>query len=121
MRAWLVSLPIALALAGGAHAQSQTTLLHDALHLSAAQEDAWKVYQRAMADPDEEARARQTRMMLPTLPTPRRLALIRAQMEADLVSFDRRSRVVEGFYAGLSPEQQRVYDRQTGASEQAGR
>ena len=116
MRTWLVSIGMALALAGSAAAQSQTTLLHDALHLSAAQEDSWRAYQRVVAgDPQERARTRQTALLLPTLPTPRRLALIRAQMEADLAAFDHKAQAVTTFYAGLYPDQQRTFDRQTAA------
>ena len=116
MRPWLVSILLSAALAGGAAAQSQTTLLHDALHLSAVQEDAWRSYQRSVADNGQDrARTRQTAALLPTLPTPRRLALIRAQMEADLNAFDRRSQAVNVFYAALSPDQQRTFDRQTAA------
>ena len=116
MRTWLISILVAAALAGRADAQSQTTLLHDALHLSAAQEDAWRAYQRAVAgDAQDQARARQTAALLPTLPTPRRLALIHAQMEADLSAFDRRAQAVAVFYSALDPVQQHTFDRQTAA------
>jgi hypothetical protein len=121
MRTWLVSIVAVAALAGaalpgGAQAQSQASLLHDALHLTPAQEDAWRTYQRRVGgDPQDQARSRQTQAMLPTLPTPRRLALIRAQMEADLTAFDRRAQAVTAFYAGLGPDQQRIFDRQTAA------
>jgi hypothetical protein len=115
MRAWLLSAAIVLGLVGCAAAQSRLTLLHDALHLSAAQEDAWKAYQRALFDPQDAARARQTAELLPTLPTPRRLALIRAQMEADQQAFDRRAAAVTRFYDALTPDQQRTFDRQTGS------
>ncbi len=118
MRTWVV--PIGLAavlLAGAATAQSQTSQLHDALHLSAAQEEPWRTYQRSLAPTgDDESRARQTAMLLPTLPTPRRLALMRAQMQADLAAFDRRAAAVEAFYAALTPDQQRAFDRQTAAA-----
>lgn len=105
---------LALATALPAAAQSRSSLLHDALHLNAQQEAAWRTFQAAVApDPQQQAQARQTAEMAPTLPTPRRLALIHAQMQADLTGFDRNARAVEAFYATLTPEQQAVFDRQT--------
>src|SRR5580765_4208578 len=66
--------------------------LHDALHLSAAQETAWTSYTRAIA-PGSQAQARHeaTDQLLPSLPTPRRIALIAATMAADEADFRRQS------------------------------
>ena len=52
-------------------------------------------------------------MLMPTLPTPRRLALMRAQMQSDLIAFDHDVQAVNAFYDQLSPDQQRVFDTQT--------
>jgi hypothetical protein len=101
-------------LAGAARAQSPISQLHDALHLTAAQEDAWRAYQAAVApDPDQRARAEAAAAMAPRLPTPRRLALIRAQMQADLATFDHDAQAVTAFYTALTPDQQQAFDRQT--------
>jgi hypothetical protein len=106
----------ALSLAGAAQAQAPLGKLHDALRLSVAQEDAWRLYREAITpDPAERARAREAAAMMPSLPTPRRLALMRAQMQADLAAFNDQARDIETFYAALTPEQQQIFDRQTAA------
>ena len=88
--------------------------LHDALHLSAAQEDAWRGYRAAIApDPQAEARHRAASMMMGTLTTPRRVDLIDAEMEQDLTIVHRQGEAVKAFYAKLTPDQQRTFDRQT--------
>ena len=121
--ALLAPLSLAPMVATPAAAQSRASLLHDALHLQGGQEDAWRAFQAAVTpDPQSQAQARQTAQMAPTLPTPRRLALVRAQMQADLESYDRTARAVNAFYAVLNPDQQRTFDRQTaqqGAGQQS--
>ena len=120
MRIWPIALCLAACLGANAHAQSASSLLHDALHLTAVQETAWRSYQAAISDdPEASAQARQTAMLLPRLPTPRRLALIRAQMQADIAAFDRRAEAVDAFYAALTLDQQAAFDRQTAASANA--
>ena len=114
----IVTLSLALAGAGAsaAFAQPNPGRLHDALNLAPAQEEAWRAYQAAIAqNPQQAARAQQAQMLMPTLPTPRRLALIRAQMQSDMEVFDQNARAVMAFYSGLSPEQQRVFDTETAA------
>jgi LTXXQ motif family protein len=110
---------LSLAVAGAAAAQPSTGRLHDALNLAPGQEPTWRAYQAAIAqDPQQRARAEQAQMLMPTLPTPRRLALIRAQMQSDQQVFDQNAQAVLAFYATLSPEQQRVFDRETAAPAQ---
>jgi len=93
--------------------------LHDALHLDRAQEDAWRTFQASAAtDTAGQVRAQQTAAMLPRLATPRRLALIRAQMQADLADFDRSAAAVTEFYNTLSPDQQRTFDQRTAGAQQ---
>ena len=100
--------------ASGASAQSRTSQLHDALKLAPAQEPAWRAFLAASAPtPQQQAQAQATARLAPTLPTPRRLALIRSQLQADLAAFDRTAQVVTGFYGQLSPDQQAAFDRQT--------
>ncbi len=95
-------------------AQAQIQHLREALRLRPDQQDAWRAYQSAIApDPQQAAAARQAGLLMPNLPTPRRLALIRAQMQASLTAFDRVAQAVDAFYAGLSPDQQRIFDEQT--------
>jgi len=95
-------------------AQINVQTLHDSLHLTVAQEDAWRAYRRASA-PDAEAasRHRSAMMMMPSLTTPRRIDLIAAEMQADLDAARHKGEAVKAFYAALTPDQQRTFDRQT--------
>jgi hypothetical protein len=91
--------------------------LHDDLRLSDDQEGAWRAYTLAIApSPDALARHRATTELLPLVPTPRRLALIEATMLQDSLDFKRQSVAVNTFYAKLTPDQQKVFDRDTLAS-----
>lgn len=114
LSASIAGLALALVTVGAVRAQTRTSLLHDALRLSSDQERAWAAFQASAApDAQTQAQARQAAALAPTLPTPRRLALVRAQMQADLTAFDRTARAVEAFYATLTPEQQATFDRET--------
>ena len=107
----------ALALATAAFAQARAPDLqglHDALNLSAAQEEAWNAFQAAeLPDPDQEARQRNAAEMMPTLHAPQRVDLSIAAMQADLQTLERRGAALKTFYGALSPAQQRVFDNQT--------
>ena len=88
--------------------------LHDELHLTETQEPAWRDYTNAIApDPQTEARHRATEELLPMVPTPRRIALIEATMAQDNLDFKKQSAAVNAFYNKLSPDQQKVFDRDT--------
>ena len=98
-------------------AQGELWRLQHALHLTAPQMDAWKIYQAAIV-PDVQAQSRDAaaqRMFL-QLTTPRRLALIQAVMEDHLAAFRRQSAAIVVFYNQLTPDQQHVYDQQTSPS-----
>lgn len=116
MRAALTAALIVTLAAGAAGAQSVQSLqqLHDSLRLSPQQEEAWRAYASAIApDPAQQGRARQAQMLMPNLTTPRRLALMRAQMQADLTAFDHDVQAVTAFYDQLSLDQQHTFDVQT--------
>lgn len=120
MRVWFPSFCLGLVLlsATGAAAQQQPPIrlsqLHDALHLSADQEPAWRTYTAALApNPQADARHNATRLMLPKLTSPRRIALINATMEQDLDDFRHQGDAVVTFYGRLTPDQQAIFDRQT--------
>jgi LTXXQ motif family protein len=115
----LAVLAAAAALSGSAQAQtSQLSGLHDALHLNPAQEDGWRAYVAAISpDPMANARHQETGRMLPSLPTPRRVDLINAQVDADAAMVHRQGVAVKAFYAGLSPTQQQTFDRLTAAAQ----
>ncbi len=117
MRLLILSLCF-LALGAAAAAQTAAPVrlseLHDALHLTAEQEAAWRDYRAAMApDPQAQDRRRATEELLPQLTTPRRLALIEATMSQDFADFRRQGEAVKAFYSRLTPSQQAAFDRQT--------
>jgi hypothetical protein len=116
---------LSLSLAGGALAQSQQQMpedlnrLHEELRLSPQQEGAWRAYLAAVApDPQTEARHRSASQMMQTLPTPRRIDLITAEMEQDMAAMRRQGQAVKAFYAQLTPAQQRTFDTMTYTAEQ---
>jgi len=114
----------ALALSAGGVAFAQTpdlSSLHDALHLTAAQEDGWRAYRAAIQpDPYAESRHRAAARMLPTLTTPRRVDLMNAEMSSDMAYARRQGDAVKAFYAALNPDQQRAFDHQTSQGGGAG-
>jgi hypothetical protein len=98
----------------GPSPQVQLSQLHDALHLTATQEPAWRAYVAALRpDPSIQARRRSAAEMMPKLPTPRRVDLITAEMDQDLAVMRRQGEAVKAFYAQLSPQQQSTFDRIT--------
>ncbi len=105
----------AVMLAPAAHAQAPDLhKLHDALNLSASQEEAWNAFQAsALPDPNQAARERAAATMMPSLHAPQRVDLSIAAMQADLDTLQRRGTALKAFYGVLSPEQQAVFDRQT--------
>jgi hypothetical protein len=106
--------------AGAAIAQPADTRLHDALHLTAAQEADWTKYKAAVAvDPARASRDRAAQEMMASLPTPRRLALLRAMMRDDAAAFEQRAQAVEAFYATLTVKQQQTFDQLTTPGNQA--
>ena len=107
-----------LALASAAQAQeavsAQLIKLHDDLNLSPDQERAWTTYTTAIAPSAQaDARHRATGDLLPLVPTPRRIALIEANMADDQADFRRQADAVLAFYDRLTPNQQRAFDRDT--------
>ena len=110
-----LALCASLALAGAAQAQPPNlTALHDALHLSAAQEAAWSAYKQSVAAPEgAQQRRRAAAMLFPTLTAPRRIDLVEAEMQQDLADLHRQAQALKTFYAALNPDQQRVFDNQT--------
>ncbi|THD81784.1 MAG: hypothetical protein E7812_02925 [Phenylobacterium sp.] len=88
--------------------------LHDDLHLSEGQEAAWRDYTRSIApSPQAEARHRAAVELMPSVPAPRRIALMEATMASDLADFRRQGQAVVAFYDQLSPDQQRTFDGET--------
>jgi hypothetical protein len=102
------------ALAAEQAVSAELLRLHDDLHLSDAQEAGWRDYTLAIApDPQVEARHRAAADLLPAVPTPRRIALMRATMDSDAADFRRHAAAVIAFYGLLTPTQQRTFDLDT--------
>jgi hypothetical protein len=115
LRGFLIGLGLAVGLATGAQAQTAgLTALHDALRLTPTQETAWSAYKAAMPQP-AQARARHhaAAMLFPTLPAPRRIDLVEAEMRQDLADLHREGDALKAFYATLTTDQQRIFDAQT--------
>jgi len=88
--------------------------LHAALHLNSGQEAAWRDYTAAIApNPQTDARRRAAEEMMPTLPTPRRIALMESTLAADAADLRREGAAVTAFYSQLTPAQQQIFDRET--------
>jgi hypothetical protein len=100
---------------GGEQAISAELIrLHDDLQLTDSQEPAWHDYTVAIApNPEAQARHQAASELLPLVPTPRRIALIEATMAQDDLDFRKQATAVSAFYAKLTPEQQKVFDRDT--------
>jgi len=117
MRTLILALAVAgLAAAGAARAQAPDSQrrLHDALHLSAEQETAWRDYTLAVTpSADSRARHQQAEAMMPRLTTPRRVALMESMMAADLADVRRAGQGVLAFYDRLTPTQKLTFDKET--------
>lgn len=125
MRTLLAGLCLGLALSGAAMAQpasSALSRLHDDLRLTPGQESAWRQYVAGIDDGGRmQAQRQAAELMLPQIPTPRRLALMEATMTQELADFRRQGEVIRAFYDRLSPDQQRTFDRDTQPQPNAGR
>jgi hypothetical protein len=119
-------LAVALALPGAAAAQQappsrELIKLHDDLRLSPDQEPAWRAYTLAIAPSREmQARHRAAAQLLPLEPTPRRVALIAANIAADEAEFKRQGAAIVAFYNQLTADQQQIFDRETLPSAEPG-
>jgi hypothetical protein len=118
----MIAALLAFGLGPAARAQSQEPdlhRLHDALQLSAAQEEAWNAFQAAESpDPQDDARRRSAAQMMPSLHAPQRVDLSIAAMQADLDTLQRRGAALKRFYSILSPAQQAAFDRATAPQQQ---
>jgi hypothetical protein len=92
----------------------QMTQLRQDLHLTPAQDAAWSAYAAALQpSADMVDRHRAAEELMPTLTTPRRIALIQANRARDEADLRRQGQAVIAFYSQLTPEQQRTFDTET--------
>ncbi len=95
-----------------ARRQERLQTLHDALGLRADQDGAWRAYVDGMRQPegregrDHRDHARGEGPMT----TPERLDRMAQRMSEHQAAFQRRAETIKGFYAALSPTQQRTFD-----------
>ncbi len=117
VRLFISSLLACVALSTAANAQDASARLlhlHNDLHISGDQEDVWRRYADLAGQGAEmQSRHQATQALLAQLPTPRRLALLEATMTQDLADFHRQSVAVMALYSRLSPDQQRIFDKET--------
>lgn len=113
-----VACPVALLWAApGMAQQANSNLLdglHQALNLNGMQENAWRAYRAQLATPSQaQERRRAAQRLFPTLNAVQRMDLVEAEMKQDLIDLDRQSKALKAFYAALTPEQQRIFDKRT--------
>lgn len=88
--------------------------LHRALNLNPQQEDSWKAFQQSYAmDPAAMARQRDAGAAMARMTAPQRVDQSIAMMRDDLQSEQRRGAALKAFYATLTLDQQRTFDRET--------
>jgi|SRR5579872_3281973 len=114
----LIILGFWLTLAPGASALAQpmpdVSELHEALRLTPAQQDAWSAYAASLGAPAAAQQRRAAAVaMMPTLPAPRRIDLMEAEMRQELADLHQQGQALKALYAMLTPEQQRLFDLRT--------
>ena len=88
--------------------------LHSDLQLSPSQEGAWTAYQQSLQiDPRDYARQRDAQNRMPGLTGPQRMDLAISMAEQNLDGMRQRGDALKAFYATLSPQQQKTFDRDT--------
>lgn len=88
--------------------------LHRALNLAPQQEDGWRAFQQSYAmDPAAMTRQRDAANAMARMTAPQRVDQSIGMMRDDLDALQRRGAALKAFYAILSPQQQRVFDRET--------
>ncbi len=94
--------------------QASIESLHQALQLSPAQEGAWQLYRSASDIPEQaQARRRAASGLFRTLDAPRRMDLVEAEMQQELIDLQRQSRALKTFYGVLTPSQRAIFDART--------
>jgi protein CpxP len=91
-------------------AQRQAALKQK-LQITSAQEGAWTAFTAAMQPAAKMQRP--DRAEFEKLTTPERIDRMRALRTARMAEMDKRAEATKSFYAGLSPEQKKVFDAET--------
>lgn len=93
----------------GAWQHKRQSELHDKLKLSADQESAWQAYVKNTTPPPSNTPDWKT---LDSLPAPERMERLLSLMKEREARMADRTAAVRDFYSLLTPEQQKVFDRQ---------
>ena len=72
-----------------------------------------RVLGQVSAPNQAQDRRRAAQRLFPTINAVQRMDLVEAEMKQDLLDLDRQAQALKAFYATLSPEQQRVFDKRT--------
>ena len=88
--------------------------LHSDLRLNPDQDGAWQGFVQAYReDPRAEEEDRNAQQRMPRMTGPQRIDVAIHMAERDLDTMRRQGDALKTFYAALSPQQQRVFDRDT--------
>ncbi len=93
------------------HVDRHLTELKQSLQLTPAQEPAWAQFASAMR-PAGKPPARPDPAAMASMTTPQRLEQMQAMRQQHQAEMDKRMSAIRGFYAVLTPEQQKRFDAQ---------
>jgi periplasmic protein CpxP/Spy len=95
------------------HMAQRAKMLHDALQLSGAQEQAWASFVASMKPTAKEMAQHQDRKAMASLPAPQRMQKMIEQSRLRTAAMESRLSALNTFYSVLSPQQKQVFDEQT--------
>ena len=88
--------------------------LHNDLQLSPSQDGAWNAFEQSyQMDAQDMARQRDASDRMAGLTGPQRMDLAIGMAEDNLAGMRRRGDALKAFYGTLSPDQQKIFDRDT--------
>lgn len=88
--------------------------LHYDLRLNPSQEGAWQQFQQSYREDPRQAQEEQdAEQRMPRMNGPQRMDMAIHMAERDLDNLRRQGDALKAFYAQLSPQQQRTFDRDT--------
>jgi len=103
--------PQAMEASPGKFAGNRLQKLHDELKLAPTQEAAWKAWSEPMLQQAEKmGDLRTEREAMMKLPAPDRMEKMLERMKEHQKRMEAHLESTKGFYAGLSPEQKKVFD-----------
>jgi protein CpxP len=89
--------------------EKHRTHFHDALKLTPAQEPAWKTFTEATKKPEQKAK--QDRKAIEAMSAPARMEMMLNHSQERMAMMQKHLAAVKTFYAVLTPEQQKTFDK----------